>query len=635
MSLGLSSTIVMRSFRELVRGFSNPCLVFTGDRAVLVAGAAGWRLLVDGGDGSPNALTEQELRRLIDQSTGDLAVFEARPDGLPAIDTRNVTRLVTSHVVLHWKDTLSLIFILAASALLLLGLPYFTRAVVDRGIGHRDFSIVVLIIAGQLALVAGRMTIEAVRAWMTLHIGVRLNDLILAPLVNKVLSLPYAFFHFRTVGDISQRFFDSQRLQTFVNVNAMNALFSIMTLAVFSCVLIGYDVKVFLLYAVATTLGVFWTTFLEGRRRALSERRFALSAEHQTAVVETVTGALDLRVHCAEASAFQRWTAINRRLARLGEEHLRLQQLQRIIGSSLNELRNVGITLLAAYEVIHGRMTLGTMMAINYITGQLSSQAEQLVGFVDTVHDARVTLDRVNEIHAEESDAVGARIVPPFKEHLIVFDHVSYRYSGGAYAVRDASFSIPPGRATAITGATGSGKTTLLKILLKLVEPTEGEVRLGDLSLADVDTILWRNRCGVVLQDGAVFAGTIAHNVAMSMEGPVDETMVDQALRMACLDDFVKSLPQGMHTQVGSDGVRLSGGQRQRLLIARAMFRTPALLILDEAASALDEVTERAVLKRLLGGDEKRTVVLVTHRLSTLKYVDHVIDIDDGRIMAA
>jgi ATP-binding cassette subfamily B protein len=522
---------------------------------------------------------------------------------------------------------------LVVGSLMSLVLPFLTQSLVDYGVASRDLSFVHMVLAAQLMLFVGRTTIDFIRGWLVLHVGARINIALVSDFLVHLMRLPMPFFDARAPGDILQRVDDHRRVEQFLTTTLLNLAISVVLLGVFGVVLLVYSTRVFVVFMVGSLAATAWTMLFMRRRRVLDQQAFLERAASQNTLMQLIGGMSEIKLATCEIERRWDWERIQARLFRVTERRLRVAQVQQAGSLGLGELKNILITFFTANEVIAGEMTLGMMLAVAYILGQANRPLDQILLAIQALQDTQVSLERVAEIRSKapevEAQSVG---LPPPAEGDIVVDRVTFAYGGGPPVLKDVSLTIPAGKVTAIVGASGSGKSTLLKLLLRFVDPQAGTIRVGDVALGALDVAAWRGSCGVVLQDGYVFSDTIARNVCLS-DTDVDMERLQEAARIARIDEFVRRLPRGFHTMVGAEGVGLSQGQRQRLLIARAIYKDPRILLLDEATSALDASNERAIVEGLAEFLAKRTSVVIAHRLSTVRDADNIIVIDRGTVV--
>lgn len=523
---------------------------------------------------------------------------------------------------------------LLAGSLLQLVFPFLTQSVVDIGIQNQDLNFIYLILIAQIFLFIGRSSIEVIRGWILLHLSTRINISLVSDFFIKLMNLPIAFFDTKMTGDIMQRINDHARIERFLTSSSLNVLFSFFNLVVFGAVLAWYDWRIFLVFFVGSVLYFVWVLLFLKRRKDLDYKRFSEMSGEQSKVMELVNGMQEIKLHNAEKQKRWSWEFVQARLFKISMKSLSLEQTQMVGSNFINELKNILISFLSAKLVIDGEITLGMMMAISYIIGQLNSPIQQLIGFVYSVQDAKIALERLSEIHnrADEEDGVSA------KTHDIPLDadfslqKVDFRYTGSSELVlKELDLKIPANKITAVVGTSGSGKTTLLKMLLKFYEPLQGEIKIGNHRLSNISQKAWRAQCGVVMQEGYIFNDTIANNIAIG-EDLVDAEKLERAVEIANIKEFIERLPLGYNTKIGMEGLGMSTGQKQRLLIARAVYKDPKFIFFDEATSALDAKNERQIMGKLNQFFEGRTAVVVAHRLSTVKNADQIVVLDEGKI---
>jgi ATP-binding cassette subfamily B protein len=516
--------------------------------------------------------------------------------------------------------------------------PFLTQSIVDVGINTPNLSFIYLILIAQLMLMGGRLSVEFIRSWILLLISSRVNLSILSDFLIKLMRLPVSFFNTRQFGDILQRVGDHQRIESFLTGQSLTVLFSLINLIIFSVVLAFYNLAIFGIFIVASIAYVGWIVLFLRQRRKLDFRTFDVSSRSQSAMVQLIQGMQEIKLAGAERPMRWAWEHLQARLYKLQIKGLALSQYQQGGSFAINEGKNIIITFLAAQAVVNGQLTLGGMLAVQFIIGQLNSPIEQFVTFVQSFQNAKISLERLNEIHTiadeEPADKVFSNDLPQLKD--ITLQNVFFQYSGAGNepVLKNINMSIAEGKSTAIVGMSGSGKTTLLKILLRFFDPSKGEIKIGDLSLSDVSHALWRSKCGVVMQDGYIFSDSIARNIAVGVD-KIDADRLDHAAYVANLRDFIDGLPSGYHTKIGLEGNGISEGQKQRILIARAVYKNPDYIFFDEATNSLDANNEAIIMERLNGFFKNRTVVVVAHRLSTVRHADQIVVMDKGVIAEA
>ncbi|MCP1383081.1 peptidase domain-containing ABC transporter [Runella salmonicolor] len=551
---------------------------------------------------------------------------------------------------------------LLVGSVLQLVLPFLTQSVVDTGIQTHNLHFIYLVLVAQLMLFVGRMSVDFIRSWILLHISTRINLSILSDFLAKLLRLPISFFDTKLTGDILQRIGDHSRIESFLTGTSLNTLFSMINLLVLGVVLATYHLTIFGVFALFSALYTGWIVFFLRYRRQLDHKRFALASQNQSSLIQLITGIQEIKMNNAEHLKRWQWENLQVRQFKLSMKGLEIGQYQQAGAMFLNEGKNIVITFLAATAVVNGQLTLGAMMALQYIVGQMNSPVEQLIQFVQHWQDAKISLERLNEIHEMEDESNlrgvpslapkgGIDIVPPLGARGLFVQNLSFTYPGAGNepVLKNINLHIPAGKITAIVGTSGSGKTTLLKLLLRFYPVQKGEIRLSSFTSPDcrmerqgtgLNTIphrQWRSQCGTVLQDGFIFSDTIANNIAVGDEVPNLQKLL-HAVKVANIQEFIEALPLGYNTKIGTEGNGISQGQRQRLLIARAVYKDPDFLFFDEATNALDANNERVIMENLeeffkSGSAGRRTVVVVAHRLSTVKNADQIVVMEKGEIV--
>lgn len=525
---------------------------------------------------------------------------------------------------------------LLTGSLISLVFPFLTQAMVDTGIGNRNMHFILLILFAQLMLTIGQSANELIRSWLMLHVTTRIGITLISDFLSKMMRLPIAFFDTKRIGDILQRIGDSNRIQTFLTGSLISITMAVITFVVYSLVMASYSGSILAIFLFGSLLYVGWILLFLKRRRKLDYMRFQEAAANQASLVQLVSGMQDIKLNNCEKQKRWGWERIQAKLYKISVKGLALGQTQEIGGLFINQTKNILISFLAADAVVNGQMTLGMMMAMQYIIGQLNAPIVQLIGFIQATQDAKLSLERLNEIHCQSDEEPESEVKIPEvpSDKPIRFQDVVFQYEGpNSEKVLDhINLTIEAGQVTAIVGASGSGKTTLLKLMLGFYPPVGGQVLLGGIPLARYSDSQWRRNCGVVMQEGYIFSDTIANNIAISDEIP-DMERVRDAARIGNIDTFIDSLPMGYLTKIGADGQGLSSGQKQRLLIARAAYKDAEYIIFDEATNALDANNEREILDKLARFFRGKTVVVVAHRLSTVKNADKIVVLDRGRIV--
>ena len=544
--------------------------------------------------------------------------------------------MLSGYVFKYKRLILQLFFGLFIGSILQLILPFLTQSVVDTGIQTRNLHFIYLVLAAQLMLFIGRMSVEFIRSWILLHISTRINLSILSDFLGKLLRLPISFFESKKTGDILQRIGDHQRIESFLTGTSLNVLFSMFNLVIFSVVLAYYNITIFGVFLLSSIVYSIWIVFFLRYRRKLDNKRFALASQNQSSLIQLVQSVPELKLNNAEIKKRWEWENLQVKNFHLSVKGLALQQYQQTGAMLINEGKNIVISFLAATAVVNGQMTLGAMMALQYIIGQLNSPVEQLIQFMQHYQDAQISLERLNEIHEIDDEETTQKpllhILPENQDIQLKNLTFTYTGAGNEPVLKNVNLTIPQGKITAIVGTSGSGKTTLLKLLLKFYKPQSGEIRLGNVSLENISHKLWRSKCGTVMQEGVIFSDTIAENIAFSDEFP-DTKKLLHAVKVANIQSFIEELPLSYNTKIGAEGSGISQGQKQRLLIARAVYKNPDFIFFDEATNALDANNESVIMANLEEFFKNRTVIVVAHRLSTVKNADQIVVMEKGEIV--
>jgi ATP-binding cassette subfamily B protein len=540
------------------------------------------------------------------------------------------------YLITYRKLVVQLLLGMGIGSLLQLITPFLTQSIVDIGINTRNLNFITIILFAQVALIIGRVSVEFIRSWILLHITTRVSISILTDFLIKLMKLPISFFDAKMTGDIMQRMNDQKNIQTFLTGSALNTVFSMFNLLVFSVVLVYYNTSIFFVFALSSALYAGWILLFLKQRRALNYKSFEISAKTQSSIVQLIGGMQEIKLNNCEQEKRWEWEHLQARLFKFNVKNLALNQYQTGGATFINEGKNILITFLSAEAVISGNLTLGAMVALQYIVGQLNSPIEQFIGFMQGFQDAKISLERLNEIHQMEDEEPASKELNhtlPANKGLFI-NNVTFYYPGAGNepVLGNINLHIPEGKTTAIVGMSGSGKTTLLKLMLRFYEPQKGEIKVGGQPINNINFKTWRSQCGVVMQDGFIFSDNIERNIAVGDEYP-DKIKLRHAIRIANIQDFIDSLPLGLNTIIGDEGNGISQGQRQRILIARAVYKNPQFLFFDEATNALDANNERIIMNNLQEFFEGRTVIIVAHRLSTVSNADNIILLDKGRIV--
>lgn len=531
---------------------------------------------------------------------------------------------------------LQLILGMIVGSALQLIFPFLTQSLVDVGIGNGDLSFITLILIAQLVIFVARLSVEFVRSWILLHMNTRINIALISDFLAKLMKLPLRYFDTKMTGDIMQRIGDHSRIEVFLTGNSISTLFSFANFFVFAFVLAYYNIVILGIFLVGNALYVIWVLFFMKFRRELDYKRFAQASGEQSNLIQLITGMQEIKLNNCEKQKRWQWERIQVKLFKIGIKGLALGQVQQAGSVFFNQATNITVSFIAAKAVVDGGMTLGMMMSLTYIIGQLSSPIEQFVGFARSLQDAQISLERLNEVHGrgDEETTIKDKLNVLPGDRTINIEKLSFSYDGADrdYVLKDINLIIPWQKVTAVVGASGSGKTTLLKLLLGFYEPNKGNIKIGETPLNIINPHVWRSKSGSVMQDGFIFSETIAQNIAMG-DDHVDVIKLEHAVTVANIRDFIDSLPMGYNTKIGMEGAGMSQGQRQRILIARAVYKNPDFIFFDEATNALDANNEKEIMKQLREFYQGRTVVVVAHRLSTVRDADMIVVLDHGKVV--
>ncbi len=513
--------------------------------------------------------------------------------------------------------------------------PFLTQSIVDTGIHTKNIGLIWLILIGELTIVIGRTITDVIRNWLLLHISMRINISIVSDFFIKLLKLPMAFFDTKLMGDIFQRISDHDRIQKFLTSQILKISFAVLSFFIFGIVLCYYNITVFLIFLIGSFLYATWITLFLRKRRKIDYNLFEQQAANQNRTYQFITGIQEIKLQNCEIRRRLEWEDTQADLFKVQMDSLKLQLQQESGGIFINEIKNIVITVITATCVISGDMSLGMMLAVQYIIGQLNSPIEQVVAFIYSLQDVKISLERINEIHnAENEDNHIKNNITNLSDKTITIKNLSFSYDPHAITktLDNITLNIPSGKITAIVGSSGSGKTTLIKLILGYYSNISGSILIQNQDIRNINLKDWRSHCGVVMQDGVIFSESIARNIAVE-DGDIDYTRLEYAAQIANIHDYIMSLPLKYNTQIGRDGMGLSQGQKQRILIARAVYKNPDFIFLDEATNALDAKNEKIIVENLNKFYSGKTVVVVAHRLSTVKNADQIIVIDEGKVV--
>ncbi len=572
------------------------------------------------------------------ENTGICLLIETTPDFYAAEDEKQNKasfKFLLKYLLPYRKLFFQLILALFLGSVLQLIFPFLTQSVVDLGISTKNIEFVYLLLIAQLFIYFGKTSLDFIRGWLLLHISTRINISLISDFLIKLMKLPIRFFDTKLIGDLMQRISDHDRIENFITGSTLNILFSFINFIVFGIVLLSYSVKIFFVFLLGSTLYVLWILIFMKRRRELDNKRFAQMSSNQSNLYQLITGMQEIKLNNCERQKRWEWERIQAGIFKVNMQSLSLSQYQQAGSVFINELKNIFITFLSATAVINGNISLGMMLSIQYIIGQLNSPLEQMINFIQVMQNAKISMERLSEIHNKDNELdENKQVINELSDNkTISVENLCFNYNGNSENVlNNINLEIPKNKVTAIVGASGSGKTTLIKLLLGFYPPTRGNIKVGFSRLEVINQKFWRSQCGVVMQDGFIFSDTIAKNIAVGDEN-IDKTRLNYSVEMANIKDFIESLPLSYNTKIGQEGNGLSQGQKQRILIARAIYKNPEYIFLDEATNALDANNEKIIIENFNKFFVGKTVIVVAHRLSTVKNADKIIVLEKGEIV--
>lgn len=651
-NIGLKSVGVKLSFEQLINDVPLPAIIHWNQYhfVVLVPGSKKNKLIIaDPANGLIKLNKENFLKHWISTNEegtgkGTALLLETTPlfeqaDFSEAEQTQKgkigwsyLFSYIKEHRVYFFQIFLGLLI----GSVLQLIFPYLTQSIVDTGINTQNINFIQIVLAAQLMLLFSQTVVEFIRSRILLHISTRINISLLSAFWAKLLKLPMHFFDSKHPGDIIQRIGDHHRIENFLTGSALNTFFSIFNLIIFSFVLLRYNVTVFVIFAIGSALYLGWIRFFLRYRRKLDYQKFSIASKENNATMQLVYGMQEIKLNNAENTYRWAWERLQASLFKLNFKSLSLNQYQQIGAFAINQGKNILITFIVAKLVIGGQLTLGMMLAIQYIIGQLNAPIEQLIGLTQQAQDAKISLERLNDIHSLEDEEPlhkeYSHVLPT--EHSIQIRNLSFTYPGAGNepVLRNINLTILQGKVTAIVGMSGSGKTTLIKLLLRFYENYTGDIFLGNAGFKTISPKYWRSISGAVMQDSFIFNDNIQKNITVTSE-KVDNEKLMNACITANILSYIESLPLGFYTKLGAEGHGISGGQKQRLSIARAVYKNPNFLFFDEATNSLDANNEKMILENLQEFFKDKTVVVVAHRLSTVKNADKIVVLENGEIV--
>ena len=617
-SIGFRTSGVRITLKQLEEDMPLPCILHWNQNHFVVCydirkKRKGYRFHI----ADPVIYTEEEMKKcwLVTRAEGEekgtALALEPAPRFYEHEDEkekegRNSLTFFFKYLFPYKRQIAHLLLGMLAVSLLLLIFPFLTQSLVDVGIRDGNLGFITLILIAQLIVSVSQLSVEFIRSWILLHINISL----ISDFLIKLMKLPLRFFDTKMIGDIMQRIGDHNRIESFLTGSSVATLFSFVNFFIFGWILAYYNPVILGIFLAGNTLYVCWVLVFMKYRRELDIRRFAQAAGEQSSLIQMVTAMQEIKLNNCEKQKRWQWERIQVRLFKISIRGLALGQVQQTGSVFFNQ-------------------------TTNYIIGQLNGPVTSFIGFAQQLQDAKISLERLNEIHGKEDEEqeMASRLSALPENRDITLSHVSFSYDGADrdYVLDDVCLSIPQHKVTAIVGASGSGKTTLVKLMLGFYTPGKGSIRLGETPLGMINPHLWRAKSGAVMQDGFIFSDTIANNIAIGTEQP-DTERLRHAVGVANIREFIDSLPLGYNTRIGMEGNGLSQGQKQRLLIARAVYKNPEFLFFDEATNALDANNEKDIMEHLHEFYRGKTVVVVAHRLSTVRDADKIVVLDKGKV---
>lgn len=643
-AIGLKSISLKCKLDELVHKIPLPCIThLSGSHFVVVYKTNASNIFVSDPARGLISYTHKEFAKKWykpNEKKGVLMALEPQADFHSRFPDEKDTRRKTFHNFLSYlipykKSFGTLLIVMFIIMLLQALLPFVSRAIIDIGIHRQDISFINIMLIANVVILISTTAGNAIRDWILLHLTSRINISLISDYLIKLMKLPITFFENKMIGDILQRAQDHERIRNFIMNNSLSMLFSVLTFLIFGVILLVFNAPIFFIFLAGSTLYVIWVLAFLRLRTKMDWKYFELSSREQSHWVETITSVQDIKVNNYERAKRWKWENIQARLYKINLSMLSLNNTQNLGAQFIDNLKNIFITFYCARAVINGEITFGVMVSVQFIIGMLNGPVMQFVQFIISGQSAKISFMRLNEIHKQENEDVDEgqnNFVLPTSKSLTV-NNVSFQYSKNApFVLQNVKLVIPEGKVTAIVGDSGSGKTTLLKLLVRLYKPSYGEMMIGDMNINNISLRVWRDKCGVVLQDGKIFNDTILNNIVLDAE-KIDYVRLKNAVDTANIAQEIEQLPLGYQTKMGEQGRGLSGGQKQRILIARALYKNPDYLFFDEATNSLDTINEQKIVQALDHVFKGKTVVVIAHRLSTIRKADMIIVLKSGRVI--
>ncbi|MDR3236584.1 MAG: peptidase domain-containing ABC transporter [Prevotellaceae bacterium] len=650
-SIGFRTSGVCITFEQFVRNIPLPCILHwnqnhfvvcygirkrrKGKYIIKIADPSGEKYKMDKKD----FLECWTGTKSNEKKTGNALLLDPSPDFYSYEDDTNKQQKHLSYYfryLLPYKSQFIQITLgMFIGSILSLIFPFLAQAVVDQGIGNQNLNFITLVLIAQMILTITGTAMGFIQSWLSLHTSTRISISLIADFITKLTKLPLRFFDTKNIGDILQRIGDHNRIQSFMTNVSLSSLLSFLNFFIFAGILAYYEVTILTIFLTGNALNIAWILFFLRYRRKLDHRRFAQASANQSNLVQLVTGMQEIKLNNYEKQQRWKWERIQAKLFKISIKSVSLGQYQQIGSTFLGGITSLLVSFLSAKAVVEGEITLGMMMSVSYIIGQLSGPIGQIINIAQSFQDAKISLERLNEIHnkEDEDNILTNKIMELPNNKTINVQNIYFTYDGAErdYVLNNVTFTIPQNKITAIVGASGSGKTTLMKLLMGFYQPLKGDIHVNNFRLDEINPHLWRQHSGAVMQDGFIFSDTISNNITVGDEQP-DKKRLLRSVKTANIKDFIESLPLKYNTKIGMDGNGLSQGQKQRILIARAVYKNPSFLFFDEATNALDANNERMIMENLEQFFEGRTVVVVAHRLSTVKNADQIVVLNKGKI---
>jgi ATP-binding cassette subfamily B protein len=644
--IGFHSIGVRVTLDQLINEAPLPCIAhWNGRHYVVINQVKGNKIhLADPSYGQTAYTKEEFCKQWLHpgKDTGVVLLLEPTPKFYEeaedaTVPAKNTVVALLGHLWKYKKYLFQLFLGLLMGSLLQLSLPFLTQAIVDVGINTRNLNFVHLILAGQLTLFASRTAVDLIRRWILLHLSARINIALISDFLVKITRLPLSYFSQNQVGEILQRINDYGKIERFLSTTTLNVLFSIISVLIYGAVLAFYDAQIFLIFLASSIVYIIYVSLFIKKRREIDFKQFSAASANQDCLIQLINGMPEIKLNNCEKQKRWEWENIQAKLFKLNMSSTKLAQYQHAGSFIINEVKNIFITFLSAKAVIDGEITLGMMLAIQYIIGQLNGPVDEFVEFTRTYQEANNSMERIGEVYNYENEDsnngnYSNLMTDALSGQSIKIENLSFHYAGpnSPRVLQEVSMAIPAGKVTAIVGTSGSGKTTLLKLLLKFYSNYTGDIKAGEYNLASVKGSAWRQKCGVVMQDGFIFVDTVANNIAMTAD-EVDFKKLKYAAKIANIEELIDSLPQRYDTKIMPSS--LSQGQKQRILIARAIYKDPEYLFFDEATSSLDANNEKVIMENLDEFFRGRTVIVIAHRLSTVRNADQIVVLEKGRVI--